>query len=257
MQLKEIIKIIESHYPRHLAYDWDNPGLLLGDEQRNIERVLVALDITESVLDEAIKKGADCIISHHPCIFSGVKKITTEDFIGRILLKAAENKIALYSAHTNMDTAECGINEKLKEMFGLENSEVIEANESDPSAGLGRIGDIKPITLKEFLVKVKSVLRTPNLRYSGDEDQIIKRVAIGSGSCSELISEAKRKGADTIITGDLKYHICLEHTSNEFCIIDAGHFATEIIVTDMFSDILKDIGIEVIKADQEDIFKFI
>lgn len=257
MLIKELVKLIEDHYPKYLAYEWDNPGLILGDMEREVKRVLLSLDVTENIIDEAISKGADCIISHHPCVFSGVKKITTEDYVGRLLLKAAENKIALFSAHTNMDTAEFGINEKLKEMFELKNAEIIEINPDNPTAGLGRIGDIEPVTLGEFSEKVKKVLKTPVLRYSGDESQIIKRVAIGSGSCAELIGPAKAKGADTIITGDLKYHICLEHTNNGFSIIDAGHFATEIIVREMFSDILKDTGLEIIKGTQQDIFKFI
>ena len=156
-----------------------------------------------------------------------------------------------------MDTAPNGINKKLSDMFSLNDSEIIEKNENTLGAGLGRIGNINEVTLETFLNRVKQILNIPSLRYCGSKNQIIKRVAIGSGSCSELIEKSIEMGADTIITGDLKYHTCLDFTSSSFSIIDAGHFPTEQIVKDMFYDLLKDTGIEIIKSSQQDIFDII
>ena len=254
MKISDILSIIESNYPTSLAYEWDNPGLILGDADREIKKILVSLDVTEDVLEEAIANNADMILSHHPFIFSEIKQINTSSKTGRILLKAAENKIALAAAHTNMDSAEDGINARLCRILDITNEKTIEENEKYPGLGIGRIGKIEKQTLKEFLKKVKNALNTPYLRYSGDTEQIIETAAVGSGSCSEIIPEAIKKGADVIITGDLKYHTCLDYASKSFSIIDAGHFPTEKIATDMFCEILDNSGAEVIKSSQKDIF---
>lgn len=257
MKLQNIMNIIEENYPLALAYEWDNPGLILGRKEQNVKKCVVTLDVTEEILNQAIKENADLIISHHPIIFSGIKKINSDDKIGEILLKAAENKIALYAAHTNMDTAQNGINTKLAEMFSLKDAEIIEPNSDFQGCGLGIAGKIFPISLAEFLIFVKKILNAEFIRYSGLESQIISSVAIGSGSCSELIPHAIKMGMDTIITGDLKYHTALDYSNKHFSVIDAGHFLTEQIVRDMFIDILKGTDIEIIKSTQKDIFKII
>lgn len=246
MILNDIINKIEMYFPLSLACEWDNSGLILGDRNREIKKCMVSLDVTEKVLEEAIENNADLIITHHPLIFSGVKKINSDTAIGRMLLKAAENKIALYAAHTNMDMAEYGINAKLSEIFNMKNTFVI--NED----GLGLIGDIDKMPLSELLKIIREKLDTPFLRYSGNENQLIGKIAICSGSGSEIIENAIKNGADCVITGDLKYHTSLDYTSDSFSIIDAGHFPTEKIAMDMFCEILKDV--EVIKSSQKDIF---
>ncbi len=255
MILKDLIEIIERSYPKNLACEWDNPGLILGDFEREVKKVLLSVDVTEDILLQAIKKDVDLIISHHPFVFSGLKQINSQSVQGKILLRAAENKIALYAAHTNMDAAPDGINKTLSDMFFLKNSTVIEPKQENKNAGLGRIGYIEKTTLELFLEQVKKILDIPFVRYSGNDLQIIEKVAIGSGSSSDLIQKSIELGADTIITGDLKYHTCIDYASDNFSIIDAGHFATEKIVLDMFFDVLKNSNVEIIKAKQEDIFK--
>lgn len=250
MKLEKIIEKIDACYPPNLAYDWDNPGLILGDKSREINKIMLTLDVTEQVLNEAIEKGANLIISHHPLIFSGVKSITADSHIGKILLCAAENKIALFAAHTNMDTAADGINTRLAAVLGIENTSIIE--QSGENSGLGKIGDIEPQTLESFCSLVKARLATPFVRYSGNKNQLIKRVAVGSGSCSELIPKAIKMGADTIVTADLKYHTCLDYASDSFSIIDAGHFPTEQMAREMFAEILK--GEDICISSQTDIF---
>ena len=251
MKLEEIIKKINAHYPPSLAYEWDNPGLTLGDKSREITKIMVTLDVTRSVLREAAEKGANLIISHHPLIFSGIKSITPDSHIGDMLLFAAENKIALFAAHTNMDTAENGINTRLAEMLGIENALIIEPN--GENTGLGKIGGIKPQSLECFAEFVKKKLNTPFVRISGNRNQLIKKAAVGSGSCSELIEKAIDMGADTIVTADLKYHTCLDYASDSFSIIDAGHFPTEHMAQEMFAEILK--GEEIIFSSQQDILE--
>lgn len=255
MKLKDIINIIEKNYPPVLAYEWDNSGFILGNRDNEIKKCIVTLDITDSVVDDAVKNGANLIISHHPIIFSGIKKINTDNNIGKILLRCASHNISLYAAHTNMDTAQNGINVKLAAIFNLADTVIIEPNSDYKGCGLGVLGHISPISLCDFLGEVKDNLNTPFVKYSGFENQIISSVAIGSGSCADLIPAAKSLGADTIITGDIKYHTALDYSSYEFSIIDAGHFPTEQIVRDMFSDILINADIEIIKSNQKDIFK--
>lgn len=257
MLLKNLINIIEDKYPLSLAYEWDNPGLILGDYNQEIKKVMTTLDVTEKVLDDALEKGCDCIISHHPLIFSNVKQINTDTRIGRIILKAAKKNVALYAAHTNMDTAHDGINKKLSDLIGIKEGEIIEKNLKISGTGLGYIGNVDEISLKDFAVYIKKVLKSQYIRFSGNPEQLIKRVAIGSGSCAELIPKAIEMGADTIITGDLKYHTCLDFTENNFSIIDAGHFYTEYIAGEMFCEILKNSGVETVISSQQDIFKII
>ena len=255
MKIEKIIEKINAEYPPELAYEWDNPGLILGDKSKEAEKIMLTLDVTEEVLNEVIEERANLIISHHPLIFSGIKSITPDTRTGKILLRAAENQIALFAAHTNMDKALNGINTRLSQLLNLKNDQIIEPDNNFKGAGLGKIGDIDETTLFEYCNKIKKLLNTPFLRVSGNINRHIKRVAIGSGSCSELIPKAIEMGADTIITADLKYHTCLDYASDSFSIIDAGHFPTENIVKEMFAEILK--GENIVFSSQKDIFEII
>ncbi len=252
MLLKEIIKILEKEYPKNLAYEWDNVGLLAGNENRDIKTVLVTLDITPKVLSEAIENGADLILSHHPLIFSGIKNFREDNPQTKMYADIIRNNIAVYSAHTNMDTAPRGINHQLATLFSLKNIALLEEE-----TGLGRYGDISEITLKEFAENVKKLLKTPNLRVSGDLNKIISRVALGSGGCSDLIPKAIAVGADVMVTADVKYHTAIDADTSGIAVIDAGHYPTEIIATDMFSKLLENTGLKIIKSKNTDIFSYL
>ena len=234
MKLTEIIEIIESEFPTETAYDWDNCGLLIGEKERDIKKVLVTLDVTEKTVNEAIIQNADLILSHHPIMLSPIKRITNENSEGRLITKAIENKISMYAAHTNCDVGKRGINARLAEIFELTDAEPVEEN------GLGRIGNLKKeITLEEFAKIVKERLNTPFVRVCGDIKSNIKRVAVGSGACSDIIPVAIEKGADVMVTGDTKYHNMMSSCEMGINIIDAGHYPTEIIVMDIFEELLK------------------
>lgn len=248
MKIKEITKKIEAEFPVETAMEWDNVGLLLGDRECEIKKVLLTLDITYDIIEQAREVGAELVLSHHPIMFSPIQKITADTEIGKMLLLAAENKINLYAAHTNCDVAPDGINAYLAELFELENAVPLE------ESGLGRIGSLKEeMEFFDFAKLVCKKLATPHVRYCGDEKRRVKRVAIGSGSCGDYIARASEMGADVMITGDVKYHQMLEAKIN---VIDAGHYPTEIVVTDIFADILKDTGLELIKAQSRDVFRF-
>lgn len=248
MKLYEIISVLEKAFPPESAYDWDNVGLLVGNKNSEINKILLTLDITEATVMEAVSEKCDLILSHHPMMFSGIKQVNTDSAEGRIILSAAKNGINIYAAHTNCDVADCGINAYLAELFGLENAEPLE------DSGLGRIGTISnECTLFEFAETVKKVLKLDFVRVCGDGDAKIRTVAIGSGSCSDSIPFAIEKGADVMITGDTKYHNMLDY-SKDICIIDAGHYGSEFIVCDIFEKILKDFSVETVKTKSRDVY---
>ncbi len=257
MKVNEIIEIIEKVCPERLAYSWDNVGLLCGDGEKEVRKVFVTLDTNIRTVKEAINKDADMIVSHHPILFDAIQRIDYTDSTGQMLKLLIENNIPLFAAHTNMDTARGGINDRLAEMFSLGDVKILDRHTDDETAGLGRYGKIKnTVKFSEFAKQCKKILNTP-IRAAGDMDKEITTVAVASGSCCEVIPVAKEKGADVIITADMKYHNMIDMSELGICIIDAGHYPTEICVMDIFADILKDTELEIIKSENKDIFKFI
>ncbi len=251
MKLKEITAKIEEEFPTETAYEWDNAGLIFGDGESEIKKVMTTLDVTESVAEQAVNWGADLIISHHPLIFSPTKKINNESEIGRILLTAAKNGISIYAAHTNCDVGKNGINARLAEIFELEEVEPLEEN------GLGRIGNLaRDMGLEEFAAYVKNKLATPYVRAGGGKGSI-SRVAIGSGACADSIVTARKKGADVMVTADMKYHEMLSAAACGIAVIDAGHYPTEVCAKKIFAEIISSCPVEVKEANTEDIFKYI
>lgn len=250
MKISDIIEKIEKEFPKELAYEWDNVGLLVGDRNREAETVVTCLDVTEDVIEFAKNCDAELIISHHPVIFSPINCVNGDTKTGKLLMDAIENKIAIYSAHTNCDKAENGINTRLAQMFNLENIEPLEAD------GLGRIGNLeKSVSICEFAEDVESKLSV-KVRFCGDTKNTVKKVAICSGAGGDVIATAIQKGADVLLTGDTKYHQMLD-AKDDINIIDAGHFGTEAIVAEIFAEILCDIGVSVFWQDAEDVFKYL
>lgn len=258
MKAIDIIKKIENICPENLAYSWDNVGLLCGDKEKEVKTVLVTLDANVNVVREAIAAGADMIVSHHPILLSGIKRIDYSTPTGKMLKLLIENNIPLFAAHTNMDTANGGISDALAELFGLNDVNILEQYTDNPEAGLGRYGKLKSaVKLSKLAEITKEKLKTPCVRVCGNLDTVISTLAVASGSCSEIIPLAKSLGCDAIITGDMKYHNSIDNVENGICIIDAGHYPTETIVMDIFEDILKDTGLKIIKSKNTDIFQFI
>lgn len=252
MKINEIEKIIEEHFPKETAYEWDNPGLLAGRHGAEIQTVLLTLDVTPSAVSAAKECGAELILAHHPILFGGTKSLTDGTLGGKMLLDLAESGICVYAAHTNCDVGKNGINGYLARLFGLKEVEYLEEN------GLGRVGNLpKSRTLAEFAEEVKERLGTPCVRVGGDLKRIVNRVAIGSGACADCIGTAKKAGADVMITGDVKYHEMLDAVTDGMCVIDAGHYPTEAVVTEVFEEILKDTGLKLVKFKQGDVFKYV
>ena len=258
VKVKEIVSKIEEFAPCELAYDWDNTGFITGDPEKEVKKVYITLDMFKENADEAAECGADMVISHHPVLFKGIQKIDLNSQDGYVIKKLIENDIALYAAHTSVDCAEGGINDILAKKLGLKETRVIEENDKNKNAGLGRVGTIEnSVLLKDFANEVKKALNTPCVRVCGDLDREIKTVAVGGGACDDLIEKAKELGADVMVTADMKYHISAQSVDSGICVIDAGHFPTEVFVIDIFEDIIKGMGVEIVKSTGTDVFKFI
>lgn len=228
VECKEIVDYMNQIAPEYLAQSWDNVGLLVGDSYSIIEKVLVALDCIDLVIDEAIKIGAKLIITHHPMIFKPIKKINADTLNGRIY-KLIKNNISLYSAHTNFDTAFGGTNDILADKLGILDTKVLDITfEDSKQYGLGRIGKLKEeTTFLEYAKKVKQILNLPSMNIVGDINKKIKTVALCTGSGSEFLSKAYEMGADLYISGDVKFHDAQKAQELKICWIDATHYASE------------------------------
>ena len=258
MKVNEVLKTIEKFAPPYLAYSWDNVGLLVGNGEREVKRILITLDPDVDIVEEAVEKGCDLIVSHHPMFFKGAKHIRTDEPEGRAIELLMKNDISLIAAHTNMDCAEGGINAGLAEIFGLEDVEVLEENAANPSCGLGRVGNLKkPMALSELAAFAKDTLAVSGVRAAGAADSVISRIAVAGGSCSEVIPLAIAKGCGAIITGDMKYHETINAVNSGICVIDAGHYGTEHHVIGIFEKILMPLGVETVRSEHKDIFDFV
>lgn len=341
MKLCDLIDKIEDKYPTNLAYSWDNVGLLVGEYEKEIKKILVTLEANEAVVDEAIENKVDLIITHHPFIFSKINRVNSGDLKGRLILKLIKNDISLYSMHTNFDIAKDGLNDYFMEIMGFENCEILEETHSEKlyklvvyvpkgyedeirlvlgnqkagyignyshctfntagvgtfkpeegtnpflgeigqiekaeevkvetvvqegilnkvirevikahpyeevaydvfelknegeKEGLGRIANLeKEMTLEELATKIKTTLNMDKIRLVGNLDSKINRVALCTGAGSDLVKLSKIKGADVLITGDMKYHEAQDALDMGMNVVDCGHFDTE----DIFKDVMK------------------
>lgn len=219
--------------PRECAQDWDNVGFLVGRRDREVRKVLTALDITEGVIDEAARWGADLIVSHHPVIFHGQKSVTDRDVTGNRVLRLLESGIAAICMHTNLDCAEGGVNDVLAGALGIREPERF-TNE-----GVGRCGwRAEPMALPEFVRFVSKTLGCNGVRYA-DAGKPVHRVAVGGGACGEFEDAAIYAGCDTFVTSDLSYHQFVDAKAKGINLIDAGHFPTEDLVCRTVAAFLK------------------
>ena len=241
MLCKEIVQVIEAAYPREAALDFDNVGLIAGRTEKEVKRVYIALDATDAVIDRAVEAGADMLITHHPLIFSPLKKVTDEDFVSRRVVKLIQNDISYYAMHTNYDVL--GMAELAEKILGIRNTEVLDITmEKDGKPeGIGRIGELeKPMTLEECCVYVKHKLNLGSLKVFGDMQAEVSRLAISPGSGKTAIAAAIAKGADVLVTGDIGHHDGLDAVEQGLSVIDAGHYGTEYIFIDDMRRFLED-----------------
>lgn len=211
--------------PKALAAEWDNVGLLAGRRDRAVHKVLVSLDVTAAVAEEARQWGAELIAAHHPVIFHPVKRVTDQDPAGEILLRLAEHGIAAVCMHTNLDAAQGGVNDALAAALQLEEVAPLEGG-----GGIARTGRLpRPVSVPDFLCAVQEALGAGGLRCT-DGAKPISRVAVGGGACGEFLWAAAAAGCDAFVTADVKYNQFLDAAALRLTLVDAGHFPTEDVV---------------------------
>lgn len=202
----------------------------MGDDQWEVSHIFLALDLTSETLEEAISAGADMIVTHHPMIFSGMKKINNHDFVGRKVLSLIRHGIACYAMHTNYDVL--GMAELSGDYLGLTEREVLSVTEErdGKAEGIGRLGMLpRAMTLKECALAVKDALHLGDVRIYGDPERMVERAAVCTGSGKSMIREAISGGAQVYITGDIDHHTGIDAVDQGLAVIDAGHYGTEYI----------------------------
>ena len=226
----DILKYIESIAPPYMAESWDNVGLLCGRREKQVTKILVALDPFASVIQEAIREACDLIVTHHPLIFrDNLMAINENTQTGENLLTLMEHGIAAINAHTNLDLAPGGINDVLAATLGLEDIQLVHPEGTDEAGipyGLLRCGTVSTQPLEQFLARVKQNLGCQGLRYVNG-GKPVQKVAVGGGSCADCMHEAIAAGCDTFVTSDIKYNQFRTAYELGLNIIDAGHFHTE------------------------------
>lgn len=253
MILKEVMQLLEELAPVSYAEDWDNVGLLVGDEQKEIRRIMLAVDPTENVIDQAVAMHADLLLTHHPLIFNGVKRVTAKDFVGRRILKLCQADICLYAMHTNFDVM--GMADAAADEMHLKNSEVLDVTYEDEISkeGIGRIGYLeREMTLRECAEICKQSFLIDHVRVYGSFNETVERVAVVPGSGKDFIPVAIEKGADVLITGDIGHHNGIDAMEQGLSVIDAGHYGLEkIFVPYMETAILRELPqMKVIRASE-------
>lgn len=240
MKCKELIAKLEELSPAMYAMEWDNSGLLVGDSDKEVTKVLLSVDVTDEVIEEAIREGANMILAHHPLIFSKINRVVVSDFIGKRIIRMIEHGICCYCMHTNFDVM--GMADAAADELGLMHRDVLMVTYEDEISkeGIGRFGFLKDIiTLKELAEKVKHIFALEHVTVYGDCETKVAKTAISTGSGRSVMKYALQTDCDVIITGDIDYHTALDCVAQGLCIIDAGHFGLEKIFITYLQEYLK------------------
>lgn len=240
MILQDIINIIESVAPLSYQETWDNSGLQVGDRNAEVHEALLTVDVTESVVNEAISMGCDLIVSHHPLLFRGLKHLTGATPQERCVMKALRHNIAIYSAHTSMDSYLHGVSGRMAEKFGIRDYRILIPSVSHAEAGLGVIGDLpQPMDNEEFVAFVARVFATPNtsLRWVEGSCKQVRKVAICGGAGAEFVEQAIAQGADAFVSADFKYHE-LQNAYQRITVVDMDHWVSEHFTREIFEQLL-------------------
>lgn len=231
MRIEQLMEIMETIAPRALAEEWDNPGLLIEPEQREISRVLVALDCTVEVANEAKERGAQLVLTHHPLFFKPVRRIHYSQPDTAAAYALIRQGIGLLAAHTNLDCAWGGVNDALAQALGLSGVRAFPSgSQEDATVGMGRVGMLRtPMRLREFAAYAGQTLGAA-ARFGGDAEALVSHVALIGGSGGKFAAEAKAAGADVLLSGEVKHNEALDARMLGIGIVEAGHYETERVV---------------------------
>ena len=267
LKVSTIAHIMEEYAPSILKEDYDNVGLMVGDKDAEVTKVLIALDCTLDVIHEAVDTGCNLILTHHPLLFIKPKTITSDTIMGKKIIQLIKNNINVYSSHTNLDSVKGGLNDIATEILGFTEFKIIEPSKAlghDKGDGIGRFVTLeKPVLLIDLCEKVKTHYNAEYIRYVGENDKLIKTIAIINGSGEDFFEVCKSLQVDCVITGDTKYHSVHDLKEHGIAIIDAGHFITEWTAFKIFCEKLqrriRESGYNnnvIVSERTEDIYKF-
>lgn len=237
--LREIATELEKWAPPPIAESYDNVGLLVGNPEEEATGVLVNLDMTEEVVEEAKAKGINMIVAHHPIWFSGRKRLNGEDYVSRTIIKAVKYDIGLYAIHTNLDNVRTGVNKRIADKLNLIDVRFLQEKQGgEESIGSGMIGTLeKPLTPEDFLSYVKETFKAEGIRYAKGDGKMIERVALCGGSGSFLTKAALKQGADAFVTADITYHKFFDN-EEKLLLMDIGHYESEQFTSDLIHEFL-------------------
>ena len=249
MKCSEIIEVCKRLAPEEWACSWDNPGLLAGRMEKNVERIYIALDATDQVVEDAAAKGADLLLTHHPLIFQAIKKVNDQNFITRRLVKLLQADMCCYAMHTNFDAAPGCMADLAAERLSLKDTEPLEAmgdmeiNGNSVAYGIGKTGNLaEKLTVKALAEKVKQAFDLPFVLVYGEElmDMEVEKVALCPGAGGSVIEEAIHAGAKALVTGDISHHQGIDAAARNMAVIDAGHYGMEHIFIQYMAGYLKE-----------------
>lgn len=251
MKCSEIIDIIEAVYPKSAALGFDNVGLQAGRTGKEVKRIYLALDATDEVVEDAVRKQADMLITHHPLIFSPLKSVTDEDFISRRIVRLIRQDISYYAMHTNYDVL--GMAALAEQILELKDTEVLDVTTewNQKPEGIGRVGSLpRKMTLRDCCSYVKEKLKLDSVKVFGDLERSVMRMAVSPGSGKSEILPAVQKRAEVLVTGDIGHHEGIDAVAQGLAVIDAGHYGTEYIFVEDMRGFLeeKTSGIEILTA---------
>lgn len=240
MKCFEIIEQLELHSPASYAEDWDNVGLLAGRRDKDVKTIYIALDATDDVIEEAIRVGADMLLTHHPLIFKKMSRVTTDDFIGRRVYELIRNDISYFAMHTNFDVM--GMADAAADALFLQEKQVLNVTYEDDISkeGCGRAGRLKThMSVADLAKFVKQQFRVSNVRVYGDLGDIVEKVAVMPGSGGSYIQDAVNAGVDVMITGDIDHHEGIDAVAQGITVMDAGHYGIEKLFVSYMEEFLK------------------
>ncbi|WP_028317826.1 Nif3-like dinuclear metal center hexameric protein [Desulfobulbus elongatus] len=240
--VRDVLTILQQITPESLAEEWDNVGLLVGDPHQHVQRVLLALDPTSSLIDQAAAEHYDLVVTHHPVIFRPLKTIRTDTPTGRFIATAARHRISVIACHTNLDSIQGGVSDHLAQSLDLADTRPLVPSRRgcDLDCGLGRIGTLPaPVTADVFLDRIRQACSPPWVLEAGTRPERVTVAAVCGGSCSDLAEIAHAQGADVFVTAEVKHAVARWAADAGLWLLDAGHFATEQPAMRAFRDMLR------------------
>ena len=224
MIVRDVAAVLEAMAPARLAESWDNVGLLVGDADADVARVLLAIDLTRAVLDEAVAAACQLVVAYHPVIFGGLKRVTA----GSVVYAALRQGVAVYSPHTALDVADGGTNDVLADVLGLTERAWLRAASGPGGGGMGRVGTlVAPAERGEVFARIKAGLEVEHLLVAGPTEGVVRRAAVGAGSCGDLIDDALAAAVDVYLTGELRHHDAIKAAERGMTVVCALHSNSE------------------------------